>query len=73
MYNTGGTGGNLLQGKVLVQVSTGSIEQVDLGTAMTGAGGRKTGAIEGEPPVGQGIAAMIAPPAISRVLQIKER
>jgi type IV pilus assembly protein PilY1 len=74
LYNTGGAGGNLLQGKVLVQVSTGSIAQVDLSTAMTDAGGRKSNsAIEGEPPVGQGMSLIGLPSGPKRVLLFKER
>ena len=40
-----------LQGKALLQVSTGSFEEIDLGTAFTAQGGRKTAmALTGKPP-----------------------
>jgi type IV pilus assembly protein PilY1 len=72
-YNTGGAGGALLKGKLLMQVSTGSIEQKDLSTAMTDAGGRRTAAIEGEPPVGQGLSILVPAAPTKRVLHLKER
>jgi type IV pilus assembly protein PilY1 len=71
-YNTGGVPENL-RGNVMVQLSTGSIEQVNLQSALTGAGGRKSAAMEGEPPRGEGMAIIGSPPGASRVLQIKER
>lgn len=71
-YNTGGVAENLT-GNVMVQLSTGSIEQVNLQNALTGAGGRRSAAMEGEPPRGEGMAIIGSPPPLKRVLQIKER
>jgi type IV pilus assembly protein PilY1 len=71
-YNTGGTPTNL-RGKVLIQVSTGAIEQRDLSTTFTGAGGRKSEAIEGKPPEMQGLSVLAAPLPVNRVIHIKER
>jgi type IV pilus assembly protein PilY1 len=71
---TGGAGTtDQLQGKVLVQLSTGSIEQINLKDAMKEMQDRRSGALEGEPPRGQGIAVVSSPPPTKRVLQIKER
>jgi len=83
-YNTGGAPDPLvLKGKALVQVSTASVEQIDLSTAFRkdageGAGGlhkdeRRTGAIEGVPPTSQGLSLLSQPPPVKRILHIKER
>lgn len=72
-YTTGGAAGALLKGKALLQVSTGSIEQLNLSSAFTEAGGRKTSALEGVPPTAQGLAILSTPPPVKRVLHIRER
>ncbi|OGW52144.1 MAG: hypothetical protein A2Y81_08525 [Nitrospirae bacterium RBG_13_43_8] len=72
-YNTGGAAGALLKGTALLQVSTGSIEQLNLSTAFTEAGGRKSAALEGVPPTAQGLSLLSQPPAVKRVLHIRER
>lgn len=72
-FNTGGSAGSLLRGKVLVQVSTGSIEQKDLSKDITEKGGRRSSSIEGEPPIGQGLSAILPPKPVKRIVQIKER
>ncbi len=72
-YDTGGAAGSLLKGKALIQVSTGSIEQRDLSTAFTEKGGRRTSAMEGVPPTAQGLSLISSPPAVKRVLHIRER
>lgn len=61
-YNTGGAPGNLLKGKAMVQISTGSIEQIDIASEITGAGGRKSAAMEGVPPTGSGLSVQTTPP-----------
>jgi type IV pilus assembly protein PilY1 len=71
-YNTGGVPLNL-KGKVLIQVSTGAIEQKDLSSAFTAAGGRKTAAMEGKPPEAQGMSIIGAPGPTKKVVHIKER
>ena len=75
--DTGVTAVSLLKGVALLQVSTGSIEQIDLKNAfpMTAAGsyGRKTSAMEGVPPTSQGLALISQPPPVKRVVHIKER
>lgn len=74
-YNTGGAASAAaLKGKALVQVSTGSFEEVDTATALTAQGGRKqlngmTGKPPGDPPP-------VVSPAnnkpVKRILHIKE-
>lgn len=72
-YSTGGAPGALLKGIALLQVSTGSIEQLNLSSAFTEVGGRKTSAIEGVPPTAQGLAILSTPPPVKRVIHIRER
>ncbi len=72
-YNTGGPAGALLKGTALLQVSTGSIEQLNLSTAFTQAGGRKSAALEGVPPTAQGLSLLSQPPPVKRVIHMKER
>lgn len=72
-YDTGGSAGSLLKGKAVIQTGTGAIEQVDLSTAFTLAGGRKSGALEGVPPTAQGLSIMSTPPPVKRVIHVRER
>jgi type IV pilus assembly protein PilY1 len=72
-YNTGGSGGTLLKGTALLQVSTGSIEQVNLSESLTEMGGRRTSALEGVPPTAQGLSLLSPPPPVKRTIHIKER
>ncbi len=72
-YNTGGqVSSAALRGTALIQVSTGSIEQIDLKSAFTASSGRKTGAIVGKPP-GPGVALVLPPRPAKRILHIRER
>jgi len=83
-YNTGGIpSAYALQGKALMQVSTASVEQLDLGTAfskpVSGAdaslhrGGRRSYSMEGVPPTAQGLSLLVPPPPVKRILHMKER
>lgn len=72
-YDTGGAPGTLLKGKAIVQVSTGSIEQVDLSKAFTEKDNRRTGTLEGVPPSGQGLSLLSAPVPQKRFMHVKER
>jgi type IV pilus assembly protein PilY1 len=72
-YNTGGTASALLKGVALLQVSTGSIEQIDLSTAFTEFGGRRTTALEGVPPTAQGLSIMSTPPPLKKTIHMRER
>lgn len=72
-YDTGGAPGTLLQGKALIQVSTGAIEQLDLSTAFTEKSGRKTGDMQGVPPTSQGLSIMSQPSPVKRVIHRRAR
>jgi type IV pilus assembly protein PilY1 len=78
-YNTGGAPSYaVMKGKALVQVSTASVEQLDLSTAFQGdaqlhKGGRRTGAIEGVPPTAQGLSLLSQPPPVKRIMHMMER
>jgi type IV pilus assembly protein PilY1 len=72
-YNTGGALGALLKGVALLQVSTGSIEQLNLSSAFTQAGGRKSAALEGVPPTAQGLSLVTTPPPVKKVIHMRER
>jgi type IV pilus assembly protein PilY1 len=72
-YSTGGAPGALLKGIGLLQVSTGSIEQLDLSAAFTEKGGRRTSALEGVPPTHQGLSLLSTPPPVKRTIHMKER
>lgn len=67
-YNTGGMP-SYLRGKVLIQVSTGSIEQKDLSEFTD----RKSPPFEGKPPEMQGLSVLAAPPAVKRTIHVRER
>jgi type IV pilus assembly protein PilY1 len=78
-YNSGGAPPlAVMKGKALVQVSTASVEQLDLSLAFTAAyggekDGRRTGAMEGVPPTAQGLSLLSQPPPVKRMLHMKER
>ncbi|MBI5575451.1 MAG: hypothetical protein HY896_03725 [Deltaproteobacteria bacterium] len=71
-YNTGGAP-KVLKGQGLVQVSTASVEQVDLSSAFSEKGGRRTSALEGVPPTAQGLSLLSQPPPVKRILHMRER
>lgn len=86
-YNTGDSVANTLQGTALLQVSTGSIQQINLSTTFLQAGSsyganpnntnsmgnRRSAGMEGVPPTSQGLSIVGQPPAVQRVIHIKER
>lgn len=88
-YNTGGSGASALKGKGLMQVSTAAVEQFDLKSAFSSTsdasqydstgqsdlhkGGRRSGAIEGVPPTAQGLSILSPPPALNRVIHMREK
>ncbi len=72
-YNSGGAPGALLKGKALIQVSTGAIEQIDMSTAFTDAGNRKSASMEGVSPFNQGLSLLGTPPPVKRVIHMRER
>jgi type IV pilus assembly protein PilY1 len=78
-YNTGGRApSDSLQGSALVQVSTGSIEQIKLATAITDDAAHKEGrrtapGTFGVPPRGPGLTVVVNPRPVKRVLHIQEK
>jgi type IV pilus assembly protein PilY1 len=78
-YNTGGAPSYaVMKGKALVQVSTASVEQLDLSLAFQGDAalhkdGRRTAAIEGVPPTAQGLSLLSQPPPVKRIMHMMER
>ncbi len=73
-YNTGGApAATSLRGKALVQVSTASIEEIDLPTAFQDKGGRRSGSIEGVPPLNQGLSILSPPPPMKKTLHMQEK
>ena len=73
-YNNGaslaGTMGG--EGNVVLQSSTGSIQKFSLPAALTQQGGRRTSAIEGVPPTGNGIVRFTPPTPAMQMLHIRE-
>ena len=75
-YDTGGTAASsMLQGKALVQVSTGSFEQINLSSALTDSLGRKMGTpMVGKPPTDPPpIVSSVGNKPLKRVLHIQEK
>jgi Tfp pilus tip-associated adhesin PilY1 len=73
-YNSGGVATANLKGQILIQLSTGAFQQIDVATAFTQSGGRQTTFYQGVPPKSE--------PAITsnsnhrpskRILHIQER
>jgi type IV pilus assembly protein PilY1 len=72
-FDTGGAATGLIQGTAIIQVSTGSIEQVDLSTAFTQRDLRRTLGMAGQPPMREGLTVMPAETGVSKPLFMKER
>lgn len=72
-YKTGGTVTFVMQGKALVQVSTGEIKELNLSDALTENEGRKSVGFKGIPPTGQGIMVVTNPLPIKKFLHVQEQ
>ncbi len=72
-YKTGGKVTFTLQGKALVQVSTGEIKQLDLATAFTEKDMRKTVGIIGMPPTGDSFASDTSPYPVKKFMHVQEQ
>ncbi len=70
-YNSGGALAGAM-GTALLQLSTGSIQQIDLSKAFTEQGGRRTASFEGMPPTASGLAVFTPPPPLRKMLYIRE-
>jgi type IV pilus assembly protein PilY1 len=62
-----------LSGKALIQVSTGEIKELSLSTAFSDKDSRRSAAISGVPPKGQGLSVLISPRPSRKVLHIQEK
>jgi len=73
-HDTGGAvSSSVLKGKALLQVSTGSIEEVSLKEAFTEKDGRRTPEFQGVPPAGAPPGILISPQPMDRILHIREQ
>jgi type IV pilus assembly protein PilY1 len=71
-YNAGSQATNL-SGKAILQVSTGEIKEFNLASAFADKDNRRTAAISGVPPKGQGLSVLIGPRPLQKVLHIQEK
>lgn len=75
-YDTGGCVSSKLRGRALMQVSTGSIEEVDLKTAFTNSqsrGNRRASLIQGVPPAGTPPGIILPAKPMNKILHIREQ
>jgi type IV pilus assembly protein PilY1 len=72
-YDTGGTVASKLRGRALMQVSTGSIEEVDLKTAFTRRGNRQGALVQGVPPTGTPPGIILPAKPMNKILHIREK
>lgn len=69
-YQSGGLA-SALQGKALVQVSTGEIKELSLASVFSSS--KKSAGITGVPPQGQGISVLVGPKPLQKFLHIREK
>jgi len=72
-YKTGGQVTFNMQGKALVQVSTGEIKELNLSDALTDNDGRKSVGFKGIPPTGQGLMVVKNPDPIKKFMHVQEQ
>lgn len=79
-YDTGGVPpARAMQGKALMQVSTGAFAEVSLASAFRNPGNKRLDGrrlatpIQGVPPTSQGLALIANPPPVRKILQIQEK
>lgn len=70
-YDSGGVAWQT--GKAVTQVSTGTIQELDLASVFTEKSGRRTGAIIGMPPKGQGLSVLLPPRPLKKFLHIRQK
>ena len=68
-----GSKASSMEGKAILQVSTGEIKEFNLKTAFGDKDNRRTAAISGVPPKGQGLSVLIGPRPLQKVLHIQEK
>lgn len=62
-----------MQGKALIQVSTGEIKELKLSDAFTENDNRKSVGFRGIPPAGQGIMIVSNPPPLKKYMHVQEQ
>lgn len=72
-YGTGGKVRFVMQGKALVQVSTGEIKELTLSSAFTENEERKSAGFLGIPPTGQGLMVVTNPAPIRKFMHVQEQ
>jgi type IV pilus assembly protein PilY1 len=72
-YKTGGQVTYLMQGKALIQVSTGEIKELKLSDAFTENDKRKSLGFKGIPPTGQGIMIITNPSPMKKFMHVQEQ
>jgi len=74
-YDTGGTvPSGVLKGKAMIQLSTGAIQEINLGTAFNAQGNRRTSTpMQGIPPLDQSLNVPISPKPINRILHMQKK
>ncbi|MCX5871250.1 MAG: hypothetical protein NTY00_11610 [Deltaproteobacteria bacterium] len=72
-YKTGGQVTFAMQGKALVQVSTGEIKELNMSDALTQESGRKSPGFKGIPPTGQGLMVIKNPEPIKKFMHVQEQ
>ncbi|MEW6595219.1 MAG: hypothetical protein AB1413_10155 [Thermodesulfobacteriota bacterium] len=72
-YATGSRVTFVMQGKALVQVSTGEIKELALSSAFTASDNRKSAGFTGIPPTGQGLMVVTNPTPLKKFMHIQEQ
>ena len=73
-YNTGTAGtASALQGRAILQISTGEIKDLKMPEIFTANSGRKSASIQGLPPKGQGLSIILRPKPIKKIIHIQEK
>ena len=72
-YKTGYKVTFKMQGKALVQVSTGEIKELSLSSALTDSASRKSAGFQGIPPTGQGLMVVTNPTPIKKFMHVQEQ
>lgn len=72
-YGTGGKVRFAMQGKALIQVSTGEIKELTLSSAFTENEDRKSAGFMGIPPTGQGLMVVTNPTPIKKFMHVQEQ
>lgn len=72
-YSTGYNVAGFLSGKGIIQVSTGEVKELSLGSVFTQKDQRRTAGMTGVPPRGQGLSVLIGPRPLRKILHMQEK